>query len=293
MVNNVYILDKPQGITSFDAVKHMRSRLGIRRVGHAGTLDPFATGLLIVATGRFTRMTDYFHRYEKTYHTRFRLGVRTDTDDMTGRVLAEDAAGEIREEDVRRFLDGCHGEILQVPPAISAKRVNGQRLYDVNRKNIQQEAKPASVMIHEIKVLDMSMPYVDLSITCGSGTYIRSIARDLGEDLGVGGAVETLRRTRIGPYEITDAQSLETSDIVPLKHVEILPDLDGWTVGLDDLDQLRRGMAVLLKHVQLDDNQLIRVFSHYFRELVMLCRVESVTSVGSRIRPEKVLAVDG
>lgn len=285
--NNIYLIDKPQGVTSFDVIRQMRKKLGIRRLGHAGTLDPFATGVLIVAAGRFTRISDYFHRYEKVYRAMFQLGVRTDTDDMTGTVLSQSDVENLKLKDVERVLKNMVGRIEQRPPAISAKRVDGKRLHEVNRAGVTVQPRPATVTIHDITVQSMDNGAVDLEIVCGSGTYIRSIARDLGEELGVGGSVRRLNRIRIGPYSL-DRCSDPGCDPVPMEHLEILPDWDAYVLGSDQMRELKHGRPVRLRDVEHRDGEMVRVFSPYFSQLIALGRIESKAGEDPRIFPEKV-----
>ncbi len=289
MKNQIYLIDKPDGMTSFDVVQKVRKSIGIRRVGHAGTLDPFATGLLIVATGSYTRLADYFHRYSKTYLATFQLGVTTDTDDMTGTVLKEIAVDDIRETDILTGLERFKGTIMQKPPAISAKQVNGKRLYKMNRKGVKLEAKPVEVVIHDIRNVIVDVPFVTLEIKCGTGTYIRSIARDLGEFLGVGAAVKTLCRTGIGPYRLAEACPID--QLSPIPHRLILPEIESFSLDTSSIDALVSGKSLLLRGIFLEDGQLIRVFNDYFKNLRVLCRVTLNSNIGSRIQPEKVFQI--
>ncbi|NOY22105.1 MAG: tRNA pseudouridine(55) synthase TruB [Acidobacteria bacterium] len=288
MKNQIYLIDKPSNMTSFDVVQTVRKAIGIRRVGHAGTLDPFATGLLIVASGPFTRLVDLFHHYPKTYLATFQLGVSTDTDDMTGTVQAEKNISGIREPDILSALSQFEGEITQRPPAISAKRVDGKRLYRVNREGVKVEARPVKVQVHEIRSIEVELPCVTMEIECGTGTYIRSIARDLGEILGVGGAVKSLSRTAIGPYKLSDAYNL--TEIEPIPHLSILPELESFSLASDAIEELSSGKSVLLRDVFLDEGQKIRIFDDYFKKMRALCRVTMKGSVGCRIQPEKVFS---
>lgn len=289
MKNQIYLIDKPGGITSFDIVQQVRKAIGIRRVGHAGTLDPFATGLLIVASGPFTRLVDLFHSYPKTYLATFQLGVSTDTDDMTGTVKIEKDTSAIHESDILNALNQFRGEIMQQPPSISAKRVDGKRLYRVNRESVKLEARPVKVMVHEIRAIEVALPYVTMEIECGTGTYIRSIARDLGEILGIGGAVKSLSRTGIGPYHLADACGL--TEIEPIPHLSILPELESFSLGADAIGKLSSGKSVLLRDIFLDEEQRIRIFDDYFKTMRALCRVTTRGNIGSRIQPEKVFGV--
>ncbi len=285
--NNIYVINKPSGMTSFDVIRRLRKKIGIRRLGHAGTLDPFATGVLMVAAGRFTRMTDYFHRYPKTYRARFQLGIRTDTDDITGTVLTRHAADRMTREEVEPLLSRMTGTLEQYPPAISAKRVDGKRLHEVNRQGLTVKPRPAVVTIHEITVLSMNSPYLDLEITCGSGTYIRSIARDLGDQLGIGGVVSELERTRIGPYSMEGACDLET-DPAPLPHRDILRDWDAYVLAEDQVRELLHGRSVRLKDVDHEDGDMVRIFKPFLTELIALARIERNHGEAPRICPEKV-----
>ncbi len=285
--NNIYLIDKPAGVTSFDIIRQLRKKIGIRRLGHAGTLDPFATGVLIVAAGRFTRMSDYFHRYTKTYRACFQLGVRTDTDDTTGTILTRHATGHVKRNEVEQLLEGMIGTGEQVPPVISAKRVDGKRLHEVNRNGVTVRPRPSVVTIHDITVLSMEDPFVELEITCGSGTYIRSIARDLGERLGVGGAVHDLKRTRIGPYAIDRACDAE-SDPEPIPHRDILPDWDGYVLGEGLVKELQLGRSVRLRDVEHRDGDMVRIFKPYFSELIAVARISCQRGEDPRICPEKV-----
>jgi len=179
------------------------------------------------------------------------------------------------------------GTFAQRPPAISAKRVDGRRLYDINREGMAVAAKPVEVTVHDIRVRRVSLPSVDVEITCGTGTYIRSIARDLGEALGTGGAVAELRRTRIGPYALDRASSL-SGELTPLAHREILPEIDAVVPETGPLRRLLSGSAIHLRRVDLDPQSRIRVFAPYFEELLALCRVIRENGGSSTLQPEKV-----
>jgi tRNA pseudouridine55 synthase len=203
-------VDKPVGPTSHDAVAAVRRALHTRAVGHTGTLDPFASGLLLVCVGPATRLAEYITPLPKTYVATVRLGARTDTDDHTGTVTAtSDAWRGLSAQAVEDALAAQVGTIQQVPPAYSAKKVEGERMYAVARRGGEVERRPVSVTIHAIRVLSMDLPDVVIEVECGSGTYIRAIARDAGEALGVGGHLSALRRTRIGPHSADRAVTLD------------------------------------------------------------------------------------
>ena len=203
-------VDKPVGPTSHDAVAAVRRALKTRQVGHTGTLDPFASGLLLVCVGPATRLAEYFAPLPKTYVATMRLGEATDTDDHTGEVIASsDAWRTLSRERIEGALAAQVGSIQQLPPAYSAKKVDGQRMYALARRGGEVERTPVTVTIHAIRVVSIHLPEVVFEVDCGRGTYIRAIARDAGEALGVGGHLRELRRTRIGPHDVARAVPMD------------------------------------------------------------------------------------
>jgi len=202
-------VDKPEGPTSHDMVSRARKVLGTRRIGHTGTLDPFATGLLLLCVGSSTRLAEYLTGLPKRYLARMRLGVVTDTDDRTGAVLATHDPTHIDPDRVRDALASQVGTISQRPPIYSAKKISGKRAHALARRGEEVDTVSVPVTIHGIEVVEVALPDVVFEVSCGSGTYIRAIARDVGEVLGVGGHLRELRRTAIGEHEVTDAVSLE------------------------------------------------------------------------------------
>jgi tRNA pseudouridine55 synthase len=203
-------VDKPVGPTSHDIVAVARRALHIRRIGHTGTLDPFASGLLLLCVGSATRITSLVSPLGKTYVARMRLGAGTDTDDSTGTVLEEsDGWMRITGADVQRALAGQVGDIEQVPPLYSAKKVNGERAYRLARAGRATELAPVRVRIDAIRLTAWEPPDADFEITCGSGTYIRSVARDAGRQLGTGAHLTRLRRTRIDRFRVEQALAPE------------------------------------------------------------------------------------
>ena len=207
-MNGIVIVDKPQEWTSQDVTARLRRVFNTRRIGHGGTLDPMATGVLPVFVGRATRGVEFFEHAEKTYETVLRLGITTDTEDITGTVLTERDAfvtGEMLEEVLAKF----RGEIMQVPPMYSALKINGQKLVDLARKGREVERQPRPITIHELTLLGMEADGIRLRVRCSKGTYIRTLCKDIGEALGCGGCMAELRRVSAGEY--TEAES------VPLK----------------------------------------------------------------------------
>lgn len=208
-MNGIVIVDKPQGWTSQDVTARLRRVFDTRRIGHGGTLDPMATGVLPVFVGRATRGVEFFEHAEKTYETVLRLGITTDTEDITGTVLAERPV-DVTAQAVEQVLETFRGDILQVPPMYSALKVNGQKLYDLARKGREVERQPRPITIHELTLLGMDGADIRLRVRCSKGTYIRTLCKDIGETLGCGGTMAQLRRIQAGEYTAEEAVPLET-----------------------------------------------------------------------------------
>ena len=206
-MNGIVIIDKPQGWTSQDVTARLRRVFSTRRIGHGGTLDPMATGVLPVFVGRATRGVEFFEHAEKTYETVLRLGLTTDTEDITGTVLTEQEANVIGEQ-LAEVLQKFRGEILQVPPMYSALKINGQKLVDMARKGKTVERQPRPITIHELTLLGMEAEGIRLRVRCSKGTYIRTLCKDIGEALGCGGCMAALRRVQAGEYTIDEAVPL-------------------------------------------------------------------------------------
>lgn len=207
-MNGIVIVDKPQGWTSQDVTARLRRVYATRRIGHGGTLDPMATGVLPVFVGRATRGVEFFEHAEKTYDTVLLLGRTTDTQDVTGATLAEKAV-HLSPADIERVLPRFRGDILQVPPMYSALKVNGKKLYELARKGQEVERQPRPVTVFELTNLGFDGTRLSLRVKCSKGTYIRTLCQDIGEALGCGGCMEALRRVRAGEYGIEDAVPLE------------------------------------------------------------------------------------
>ena len=206
-MNGIVIIDKPQGWTSQDVTARLRRVFNTRRIGHGGTLDPMATGVLPVFVGRATRGVEFFEHAEKTYETVLRLGLTTDTEDVTGTVLEEKEVN-ITLEQVNAVLEGFRGEIMQIPPMYSALKVNGQKLCDLARKGREVERKPRPITIHELTLLETGENTLRLRVRCSKGTYIRTLCKDIGEALGCGGCMAELRRVTAGEYTIAESVPL-------------------------------------------------------------------------------------
>ncbi len=205
-------IDKPHGMTSMQVVRRIKRAGGFKRVGHAGTLDPIATGVLPVCFGQATRMMEYLLDGAKRYSGEIHLGVSTDTYDAVGEVVAETDASAITSDQVRSALMQFQGEISQVPPMYSALKRDGKRLYDLARKGIEVEREPRPVSVYGIDLTGWEPPVATVKVDCGRGFYMRSLAYDLGEILGCGGHLKSLVRIKTGPFHIDEAVTLEEAE---------------------------------------------------------------------------------
>ena len=226
-MNGFLVVDKPGGMTSRDAVNRVQLWFPRRtKIGHTGTLDPLATGVLVLCIGGATKLADRVQATPKRYETRIRLGATSDTDDADGAVVETVVTAIPTREAVEAALPAFVGLIEQLPPQYSALKVEGRRAYDLARSGAAVALRPRPVRVDAILVRDYGWPWLDLSIDCGKGTYIRSIARDLGAALGVGGIVQALRRTRVGPFQVEKAITLDSSPaqaraaLVPVEAME-------------------------------------------------------------------------
>jgi len=203
------VVDKPAGLTSHDVVARVRRLAGTRKVGHAGTLDPMATGVLVLGLDRATRLLGHLTLTDKRYDATVRLGVTTTTDDAEGDVVDTRPTDGLADDAVRAALAALVGEIDQVPSAVSAVKVDGKRAYARVRDGEEVALAPRRVTVHAIEVVSADLPDVEIRVHCSSGTYVRAIARDVGAALGVGGHLTALRRTAVGPFTLADAHTLD------------------------------------------------------------------------------------
>ncbi len=207
-MNGIVIVDKPQGWTSQDVTARLRRVFNTRRIGHGGTLDPMATGVLPVFVGRATRGVEFFEHAEKIYEATIRLGLTTDTEDVTGEVLSQQDVA-ISEQDFLNILPKFRGKIQQIPPMYSALKVNGQKLCDLARKGKEVERQPREIEIFQLECLEFAGGTARLRVRCSKGTYIRTLCKDIGEALGCGGCMAALRRVTAGEYTIDEAVPLQ------------------------------------------------------------------------------------
>lgn len=239
------LIDKPQGFTSHDVVAKLRKKLGTKKIGHAGTLDPMATGLLVLGVDAGTKLLTFLVGADKTYEARIRLGQSTVTDDAEGELLSQTSALHLNLATIESEVSKLRGTISQTPSAVSAIKVDGKRAYDLVREGKAVELKSRQVQIarfeitSEIEIVDQFLEF-NVLVDCSSGTYIRALARDLGAALGVGGHLRALRRTRVGEYQIADASQLEAEPV--------LMDLTEAAGKIFPIVELTRDQAVDLVH---------------------------------------------
>jgi len=248
--DGIILIDKEEGKTSFSVVKELRRILKIKKIGHAGTLDPFATGLLVILLGQGTKLFPYLLSGKKIYRATLRLGVETNTQDPTGRVIQTRSVPKFEHRYINEKTLEFIGEIEQVPPVFSAIKYRGERAYKFARKGIKIEMEKRRVHIHDIKIIFLDLPDVTMEISCSSGTYIRSFAADLGERLGTGAHLKTLRRLSSGPFTVEDASDLKYSRM-PDSHTpfpdkiislrEALPDMREKQIDAPMAQKIRKG----------------------------------------------------
>jgi len=263
-VSGVLPLDKPPGLTSFGAVREVRRLFGERRVGHAGTLDPQARGLLPLCLGRATRLVDYFHAQPKTYRCTVRLGETSDTFDTEGTVVRSGDASGIDADQVREAMTRFVGDISQVPPMHSAVRHEGRHLYELARSGQEVERRPRTVTVHSAELVEFrpgAVAEAEIVVSCGKGTYMRVLAADLGAAVGVGGLLGWLIRTRYGPLDIDAAISLDALGRLEDPRSALLPPeiavahIARVDVGASAATQIRRGQAIWLPRSRLTGMQ--------------------------------------
>jgi tRNA pseudouridine55 synthase len=232
-VNGILLVDKPPGMTSHDVVDRIRRAAGMRRIGHTGTLDPAATGLLILCLGNATRLSEFLTGLDKTYEGTLLLGTTTDSYDLDGTVLEEREVPALSIEALQTVCDGFTGTIMQVPPMVSAVKVGGERLYKRARKGETVEREPRPITVREFQILDFASPRAMFRLNCTRGTYARSLCHDIGQIIGCGACLADLRRTAVGKYQVKDAlnvnefTSIDTvsSRLVPLDRALDLPEV--------------------------------------------------------------------
>ncbi|MDO4815318.1 MAG: tRNA pseudouridine(55) synthase TruB [Bacillota bacterium] len=246
-MNGIILVDKPQGWTSHDVVGKLRGILHERRIGHSGTLDPMATGLLVVFVGRATRGVEFAEAHSKEYIAGLRLGVATDTQDITGNVLHE-TSQNVTENELKSVINGFLGDIQQIPPMYSAIKVGGKKLYELARKGECVERKPRNVNISKLELVGREENDFILDVGCSKGTYIRALCNDIGEKLGCSGCMSSLRRVKAGQFSISDAHTIEEIAEDPEKYIlpvdSLFSEYETITANSETEKKLKNGNAV-------------------------------------------------
>ncbi|MBT3315481.1 MAG: tRNA pseudouridine(55) synthase TruB [Anaerolineae bacterium] len=281
-ISGVLVIDKPTGMTSHDVVNIVRRGTGIRRAGHTGTLDPRASGVLVILVGPAVRLSEYISASDKRYQAIIRMGTATDTYDAEGAFTRDEVTVDVTEEQFEAELKKFEGEVEQTPPAYSAVKVNGRKAYDMARKGEEVELEPRMIQVHHLEVLEWATPEVVVDVHCSSGTYIRSLANDLGEVLGCGAYLVGLRRTKNGRFSLRDAvplrklkEAFEAGDwykhIIPA--AESLSDWPSVVLSPDEVETLRHGQRV---KVDADDpeDEMVRGISEADELVALMKRVE-------------------
>jgi len=315
-MDGVLVIDKPPGVTSHDVVDDIRRILHVRRVGHTGTLDPFATGVLVMLIGRATRLAQFLSGVEKEYEAVIRLGYATDTGDVTGKPIrtneeslgpSESPIGKSSREQIETALESLRGEIDQVPPMYSAKKQDGRKLYEMARRGEEVERKPVRVCIHKFEAikptgellkdnLDGTFDF-EVRVECSSGTYVRTLAEDFGKRLRVGAHLAELRRTRVGAFQIQQAQTLEQVKIslaeealgrVVLPTDAALSRFPAIDLTANDVRRVQNGMAVNISEANWTNGERVRMRD----EQGNLIAVAEYDEASASLRPGVVIARD-
>ena len=291
-MNGVLVIDKPAGLTSHDVVARVRKLLGERAVGHLGTLDPLATGVLPLVMGRMTRLAQFYTAAEKSYEGQIQFGLATDTYDASGDPLGPAQEVRITLEQVRELASRFRGRIEQMPPPFSAKKIAGVPAYKLARKKKDVELKPVQVEIKEFDILSLDSDRASFRARVASGTYLRSVAHDMGELLGVGAHLAALRRTAVGEFGLADAKTLEqVEEAVRQDEAEelfvhprrLLPDFPAVTATDESAAKIRHGHAVNLP--EMSRARQVKVFAGQSELIAIAKRV-----AGTLFHPEVVLA---
>jgi tRNA pseudouridine55 synthase len=309
-MDGVLIIDKPAGITSHDVVARVRHILQVRRVGHTGTLDPFATGVLVILVGRATRLAQFLSGLEKEYEAVIRLGYATDTGDVTGKRLQDDfktTGKRWSKEEIEAALESLRGDIDQVPPMFSAKKQGGRKLYELARRGEEVERKPVLVCIHKFEAikptgellkdnLDGTFDF-EVRVACSAGTYVRTLAEDFGKRLQTGAHLAELRRTRVGDFEVQQAQTLEQLKVnfaeqslgkVLLPPDDALSRLPSFDLSAEELQRVSNGMSVRVTEKEWSEGLQVRLRDPHGK----LIAVAEFNAAESLLRPRVVLAHD-
>ena len=302
-MDGILIIDKPAGITSHDVVARVRRILQTKRVGHTGTLDPFATGVMVILIGQATRLAQFLDKDEKEYEAVLRFGFETDTGDLTGQM--QNAECRMQNEEIGKVLAatdwaevfaGFRGQIEQTPPMYSAKKIDGKKLYEHARKGETIERKPISLTIHQLEIIDDSeirnpQSAIRIRVACSAGTYIRTLAEDIGRKVGVGAHLAELRRTRAGKFNIEQSVTLENLEQIEDKQGALIPmdeavsHLTAFTLNPDRVGKTKSGMSTRVFDAQFAVGQPIRMID----EDGKLIAIGAYDETENSVRPKVVL----
>jgi tRNA pseudouridine55 synthase len=290
-LNGVIVIDKPPGWTSHDVVAKVRKLVGERSIGHLGTLDPLATGVLPLVIGKMTRLCQFYDDSEKTYEGSIRFGFATDTYDADGEPIGSMQEVEVTLEEVRKAAEGFVGKLQQVPPPFSAKKIKGVPAYKLARKKQEVELQPVEVEVKEFTILGMEEDSVRFRSRVSSGTYVRSIAHELGQKLGVGGHLASLRRTGVAEFCLSDAHTLEqVAEAAAQNRIDellvhprrVLPDIPCVTADEETVGRIRHGRSIDL--AEFSKSKWVKVFAGQSELICLASRV-----AGSLFHPKVVL----
>ena len=298
-MDGILIIDKPEGLTSHDVVARVRRALHIKRVGHTGTLDPFATGVLVLLIGKATRLAQFLDKDEKEYEAVIQFGFETDTGDKTGMRTAkcglrnEEIAERLATTDWQNVLSGFRGEIEQVPPMYSAKKLAGKKLYELARQGKEIERKPIKVIVHELEIIDDEkfgnpQSALRIRVLCYAGTYIRTLAEDIGRRIGIGAHLTELRRKRAGKFaldESVNVRDLDASTVKLLPIEEAISHLPEFVLSDERVEKTRNGMTTRTNGNQFGSDEIVRMVDHKGKLIAIGVNEDDL----SEIRPKIVL----
>jgi tRNA pseudouridine55 synthase len=267
-MNVIINLNKPRGITSHQAANRVKRLLGARKAGHTGTLDPLATGVLLVCLNEATKISRFLLDMDKKYTARVRLGITTDTGDAEGRITGEKDASGVSEAELIRKVETFFGVIKQKPPMYSAVKVGGEKLYRLARRGIEVERAERTIEIYEIRILRVNLPYFDLFVSCSKGTYVRTLCEDIGRELGTGAHLASLERTGIGFFDISDSVTMEelergifsVDETYSCPMDSALRELGEIVLDAGDYGKALNGMPIILREInELSDGSFVRL----------------------------------
>lgn len=295
-MDGLLLVDKAAGMTSHDVVDRVRKAVGLRRVGHTGTLDPGATGLLVICLGAATRLSEHLTGLDKVYEGRMRLGVITDSYDLDGAVVEERPVPELTLAAIQAVCEGFVGDIMQVPPMVSAVKVGGKRLYKMARMGEDVEREPRPVSVGSFDVLDWTPPEAGLRVCCGSGTYVRSLCHEAGLILGCGAVLASLRRTRVGVFDVADALTLEELSDRSLVAERLIPMDRALDLPVIVIDRARAAILMnggaIVSSGSADNTAapsgVVQIKSEEGRLLAL--GMATPTAAGVRVHPKRVFA---